>query len=281
MKKINYILLFITTFTSFYTFAFLGGGTGGVVTDPKSYTYYTAQIDHAIEQIEYAERQLKEVTKSYEMLTSIDDNITGNLQRAQSYAKKIEDLKELQNLSLGDIKRSLIYTTKALDEVAEIPQYQNDIADGIDDVFGEEQQGRNDWVSVEAEKKRSKQKAYKQAIVDSEVAQGKVKLQLEQMEELALATNTAETMKDSTDVANTILLQMLDRQQEMIKILSNISKNIAIAYYDGKDIEKKSSVIDGKDLLNPSDWETKSNGRKVKTMSEMIENCNPLINKCF
>lgn len=277
MKNLNYIFLFVST----SAFSFIGGGAGGIVTDPTSYTYYTTQIEQAIDQVKLAEKQLKEVTKSYEMLTSIDENITGNLQRAQNYAKKIKDLKELQNLSLGDIRRSLIYTTKALDEIAEIPQYQNDIADGIDDVFGEEQQERNDWVSVEAEKKRSKQKAYKQAIVDSEVAQGKVKLQLEQMEELALATNTAETMKDSTDVANAILLQMLDRQQEMIKILSNISKNVAIAYYDGKDIEKKSSIVDGKDLLKPSDWETKRNGKKAKTMSEMIENCNPLLNKCF
>lgn len=276
MKNLNYIFLFVST----SAFSFIGGGAGGIVTDPTSYTYYTTQIEQAIDQVKLAEKQLKEVTKSYEMLTSIDENITGNLQRAQNYAKKIKDLKELQNLSLGDIRRSLIYTTKALDEIAEIPQYQNDIADGIDDVFGEEQQERNDWVSVEAEKKRSKQKAYKQAIVDSEVAQGKVKLQLEQMEELALATNTAETMKDSTDVANAILLQMLDRQQEMIKILSNISKNVAIAYYDGKDIEKKSSIVDGKDLLKPSDWETDSGSYEIKTMSERIKNCNPLLNKC-
>lgn len=270
MKK---TLLSIMACTSCYTFAFLGGGTGGVVTDPKSYTYYTAQIDHAIEQVKIAEQQIKKATETYEMVTSIDDNITGNLQRAQRYAKKIKDLKE--NFDVGDVRKSLIYAKRAITSVGEIPEYQEDIEKNINDTFGVETEKRNDWVSVEAERKASKQKALKQAVIDAETAKGKIDLQLESLEELTTATNTTDSLKDASDTTNTILIEMLEAQHEIIKLLASISQNIALADYEGDeslsgDNFKKHS---GRSMTDKSDWQVESPTKNKKT-----SDCDPFTN---
>lgn len=260
----------VTLLTAVSTAAF---GFGGVVTDPVSYTYYVQQLEQAMNQIKVAEEQVKKATDTYEEITSVDDRLAGNLSRAQNYVKKIQDL---QDVSLKDARKSLLYTKKALEEIGEIPEYQDEISKEIDTVFGEENQGKNVWVSVEAQKRAQKQAAFKQAIIDSEVAHGKVELQLEELEALAVATNSTDSAKDATDVTNTILLAILDGQQEVVKQLANISRNLSLAEYDGAESKAEDvHIINGKDITNPDDWKSSSKD-KVKTSSE----CNPFEGGC-
>ncbi|MEZ8481157.1 hypothetical protein AB9R81_23435 [Vibrio cyclitrophicus] len=248
---------------------------GGVVTDPGSYSYYATQIEQAIEQVELAEDQIKQATKTYDKIVNVDKSITGNLQRADRSLKRISDL---QNVSITDVRKSMQYAKKALDEVTDIPQYHTEIEGEIDKTFGEENQSRGDWVNVEAEKRANKQKALKRAIVDSEVAQGKIKLQDEQLEDLALATNETDSLKDATDVTNAALLQMIEGQNEIINLLANISKNLALAEYNGdENLSTETHIINGKDIRNKADWEVK-NRNKVKSLSD----CDSLNNQnCY
>lgn len=248
---------------------------GGVVTDPGSYSYYATQIEQAIEQVELAEDQVKQATKTYDKIVNVDKSITGNLQRADRSLKRISDL---QNVSITDVRKSMQYAKKALDEVTDIPQYHTEIEGEIDKTFGEENQSRGDWVNVEAEKRANKQKALKRAIVDSEVAQGKIKLQDEQLEDLALATNETDSLKDATDVTNAALLQMIEGQNEIINLLANISKNLALAEYNGdENLSTETHIINGKDIRNKADWEVK-NRNKVKSLSD----CDSLNNQnCY
>lgn len=249
-------------------------GFGGVVTDPVSYTYYVQQLEQAMNQIKLAEDQIKTATDTYDEITSVDERLTGNLARAQKNLKKIKDM---QDLSLKDMRKSLMYAKNALEEVGEIPEYQESVSEEIDSIFGEENQSKNVWVSVEAQKRAQKQAAFKQAIIDSEVAHGKVNLQLEELEQLASATNESDTLKDSTDVTNTILLSILDGQQEVVKQLANISRNLSLAEYDGAESKKPEAVhiVDGKDLTNPNDWKVKS--KKPKTLAE----CGVFESNCY
>ncbi|PML45582.1 hypothetical protein BCT75_04155 [Vibrio lentus] len=263
-------LIISLAFACIPSFAF---GFGGVVTDPGSYSYYATQIEQAIEQVELAEDQIKQATKTYNKVVNVDKSITGNLNRADRSLKRISDL---QNVSITDVRKSMQYAKKALDEVADIPQYHTEIESEIDKTFGEENQGRGDWVNVEAEKRANKQKALKRAIIDSEVAQGKIKLQDEQLEDLALATNETNSIKDATDVTNTALLQMIEGQNEIINLLANISKNLALAEYNGdENLSTKTHIINGKDITDKSDWKT-NNRNKPKSYTE----CNPFVSKC-
>ena len=267
--KLNKLSSMLVWVVSVNVFAF-----GGVVTDPGSYSYYAIQIDQAIQQVKLAEDQVKQATKTYDKITNVDKSITGNLMRAQ---KQLEKIKSLQDVSLKDTRKSLQYAKNALDEVAGIPEYKSDISKEIDKTFGEEAKA-NDWVNVEAQKRASKQKALKQAVIDAELAQGKVQLQTKQLEELAEATNQTDDLKDATDVTNTALIQMLEGQQEMITLLANISKNLALSDYDG-DEESNGYIINGKDLRNPEEFKFKGNGKGNKKTSDILKEC-PLFSGC-
>lgn len=238
----NKLLFFCACFFSSLAFSF-----GGVVTDPTSYTYYVQQIEQAMEQLKTMEKQVAETTKVYDQVTSVDKRLMGNLDRAQAQLQKIKDM---QDWTISDARKSLKYAKRALEEVGEIPEYREEVTDGIDSVFGEKENKNNNWISVEAQKKAMRQKSLKQAIVDSEVAQEIIAVQLDELETLATATNATDTLKDSTDVTNTILLSLVDGQREVIQQLANISRNIALANYDGKDKENEKET-DIPDLTNP------------------------------
>lgn len=260
MKK----LLFAIALAPSLAFSF-----GGVVTDPGSYSYYATQIEQAIEQLKVAEDQLKTATDTYESVTSIDERLSGNLQRAQRSLESISDLKES---SIKDTRKSIQYAKKALDDLASVSDYKEEVEGQIDDVFKDDTKG---WVSVEAQKKASRQKAYKQAVIDAEVAQGKADLQLEHLEELASSANSSDTMKDAQDVTNAILLKMLENQSELIKLMGNISKNIALAKYDGSE---KPEETKAPDLTPPSNTKKViagcgpfDKGCKRKSIDEMMD----------
>ncbi|EOW9462497.1 hypothetical protein ACOCGI_003676 [Vibrio cholerae] len=266
--KLNKLSSMLVWVVSVNVFAF-----GGVVTDPGSYSYYATQIEQAIKQVKLAEDQVKQATKTYDKIVNVDKSITGNLMRAKNELARI---KSLQDMSLSDVRKSMQYAKKALDEVADIPEYKDDISKEIDKTFGEEAKN-NDWVNVEAQKRASKQKALKQAVIDAELAQGKIDLQRKQLEELAEATNQTDDLKDATDVTNTALIQMLEGQQEMITLLANISKNLALSDYNGGE-ESNGYIINGKDLRNPEEFGIKGK-RKAKSASEILKEC-PLFTGC-
>jgi hypothetical protein len=211
-------------------------GFGGVVTDPGSYSYYATQIEQAIEQVRLAEEQVNQATKTYNKVTSLEKNITGNAQRA---GRNLEKIKDLQNISKIDIEKSLRYAKKALKDVEEIPEYKKGIMDGVDSIFSKDNKDGG-WVNVEAEKRAARQQSFKKSLVDSELTLGKIEIQYERMEELAQATNETDSLKDSTDVTNTILLEMLGNQRDLITLLANVSQNVSLAFYDGDSQKTKS-----------------------------------------
>lgn len=227
------------------------GGLGDVVSDPTSYTYYAEQLEQGIDMLEVQERKLQKLVDSYNKLQNIENNVSGNIQRAKSTLNRIKALKEMTGTK--DLRDALKYAKRAIEEIEEIPEHATVIGDNVDEVFGNEEKESKksgQWISASklSEKKRHRQLAYKQAIVESEISKAKIKLQLEKAEELATATNTATSLKDSTDVTNTILLEMLENQREMIKHLSNTSRSLSMAYYDG---QKKTVTMPDIDLLKP------------------------------
>jgi len=82
-------------------------------------------------------------------------------------------------------------------------------------------------------------------------------------------------MKDAQDVTNALLIKMIESQGELITIVSNVSKNLALSQYDGGDHKNKASVVDGKDLLKPEDWKIK-NKKSSKTQMEILNQCDSL-----
>lgn len=267
-KRFYSILLLAALSISTEVFSF-----GSVVSDPGSYSYYGTQIEKAVRQIEVAQQQYKQAIETYNETVNIGNQLTGNLQRAK---RQYEKLKEMQEQAVASGKRTLQFTKEKLETLGDLPKLYLQIDASIEDSFGEEQQDRNDWVSVEQEKRAKKQKAYKQAVIDSEVAKSKVNLQMKDLEDLTLATNTSSSLKDALDVNNSVLLQMVENQQELIMLLSTISKNIAMASYDGGDVKTQKGFKDGKrngkSMTDKKDWGVKK--RKSSRGSDSMADCN-------
>lgn len=250
MKKLKLLVLLYGV--SFYSFSF-----GSVVTDPVSYSYYATQVETAINELKNGEIQLETIQKSLDMakdtynsVSSIDSNLSGNLKRAN------KTISNLQKMDIKEFEETLQFAKKSLDEVENIGNYKSGVETEIDNVFVESD--RKDWVNVELEKKAAKQKAFKTAIIDAELAQGKATLQVKHLEELALATDSANTSKDAQDVTNSLLLTMIDNQRELITLMASVSKNIALSEYNGEeDAPADAKVNNGRDITNKDDYKTK------------------------
>jgi len=245
--------LFIAIFLfSNYAFSF-----GGVVTDPLSYSYFATQIEQAISQLKTMEKSyetelsaLSTAEDTYDTTMSIEGKLTGNYNRAAAALKSIEDM------DYTGFRRSLQYAKKSLDDIENLVGYKDAIEVELDDMFAPTD--RKDWVNVELERKASKQRSFKRAVIDAEAAQGKVELQMDALEELAKASNSTDSMKDAQDVTNALLLKMIENQSELITLMASISKNIALSEYDGKDEEPKDARYQhGKDITNPDDFKVK------------------------
>ena len=61
--------------------------------------------------------------------------------------------------------------------------------------------------------------------------------------------NSTTNSKDAQDATNTLMLEMLENQRQMILLMGEVSKNLAVAAYDGSENKK----------FNP----TNSKGKKI------------------
>lgn len=231
-------------------------GFGGVVTDIGSYTYYVEQIEAAYSQLEKAEEQLGQLQETYEEITSIDDKLSGNLLRAKRAFERFENLKVN---SLSDLKRAVQYTNLTMGDLLDSEQYVGDLEENIEAVFGSND---SSWVKLELEsverQKASKQKSYKQSLIDAELALGKSNLQLDLLAEYSQMANSTDSSKDAQDVTNALLLEMLANQRELINLTASVSKNIALSsYVGGAEIDSISENQQGKTMTDDNYWDMK------------------------
>jgi hypothetical protein len=276
MRKFSTVILTLSLFSS-YSFGF-----GGVVTDPSSYTYYVEQIKAAKEQLKTAQQQFEEMEKTKDGVLNIQKNVTGNLLRAQ---KSLSNIAALKDQIKKNPKDFLEYSADALDDITKVDKYRADVTDNLNDTFGlEGDNAIGGWGDVKAEKTKpaSQQRAAKNAIVGAEVAKGKIAVQLDDIEALSTAANTATSLKDSSDINNALLAKIALNQQEVIKLLADISQNISLYFYEGKEnVDKvKASMVNGKDLLSDSDFKPNTSTNKPLSMSERGKKCNPFAGEC-
>jgi chromosome segregation ATPase len=251
---------------------------GGVVTDPTSYTYYVKQLEEAKKQLETAQESLDTITETKDGIFSIKSNVEGNLQRAQ---RSISRIKSLEDNIKDNPEDALNYASDALDDVSKIDKYRENVANNVEKQFGTLNDKVSDWGDVKTQKEiqAAKQEAAKKAIINAEVAKGKIAQQLEDLSSLANDANSATSLKDASDVNNAILLKMNENLVEIIALISDISQNISLAYYNGKEnVDKEPAHMkDGKSMLNADDWKpTKT--QKVKSLTE--RGCNPFSGEC-
>jgi len=236
---------------------------GSVVTDIGAYSYYAEQIEAATSQLKKMEEQIKLATDTYNQISSIDDNLKGNYNRAVNAAKKLKDLRDIEDLSeFSKIRRSIQYADGTLSDLLDSEEYAGTIDKNIDSLFGE---GSSEWTQLSAIKSK-KQQGYKNTIINAELAQAQARLQLETLDEYSAMVNSTTTSKDAQDATNTLMLEMLENQRQMILLMGEVSKNLAVAAYDGVTPGSEPTSYTGNKITDSNYWGMEKKG--VQTMSD-------------
>ncbi|EOX3329390.1 hypothetical protein ACPFTR_003235 [Vibrio cholerae] len=199
----------------------------GVVTDLKSYSYYTEQIKNQVEMIEKQESMLKKADESIKLAETTKRSLEGAYRKAK---------RQSDNL-IYDIERArdnpLQTAIKIEDKLNEMKpaEVRSQISDQIDDIYSYDSTSpwqRNDKAHAEA------QRSVKRLMVLSEEASLLSSANLSEASRLMEAANSAETQKEATDVTNAILTEMLKNQNRIIDLMSAFQTTFAKIHYSGE-----------------------------------------------
>lgn len=251
MKK---VIIFTLSMIATFNVAAIGG-VGDVVSDPTSYTYYAKQLEEVQKQLQTAKENLSTAIEAKDIAMKTKSNLEGTYRRAQRaisnfqsmreqldkdpmrFAEKmIEDRRDVAGMMDSTAKKVSSVFNPAKNSMEDIQEFTGQDADGND--------WSSDWIAVKQAKKQVARKELEKAIVDAEKADAMVGLQLEDIEDLAKKANAAPTQKDASDITNALLLQMIEQNQQLIELVSNISRSYAMTSlsegnWNNKDIYQK------------------------------------------
>jgi hypothetical protein len=199
----------------------------GVVTDLKSYTYYTAQIKNQVDMIDQQTSMLKKAAESVKLAEKTKKSLEGAYSKAKRQAESIlydiERAKEDPLNAAIDIEDSL--------SDSDPKKVREQINKHIDDTYKYETTSpwqRNDKAKAEA------QKSVKRLMVLSEESTALSAYNLKELQSLIEAANASETQKEATDVTNAILTEMLKNQNRIIDMMAAFQTTFAKLHYDGE-----------------------------------------------
>lgn len=252
-KTATTILLMSMTFNSI--------GAGMVVSDPTAYAYFANQIKEAqkmysenVDQFQKsyknASDKLKTAIETQEHVNKVRSNIEGNLKHVVGL---IEDIEKMGDMIEAD---KAMMSDMVLADIKDIKGYRENVKNNLEELFDiESYRGTNnetnwqgddksesDWITVASEQNIMRQEAVKATIIASSEAKAKMTKEIKDLKELSELANNSLTIKDTTDVANTLFVKMIQNQQETIKLLANISNSIAMMNYTGTSKHKKKSI---------------------------------------
>ncbi|HCJ6874160.1 TPA: hypothetical protein NU929_003363 [Vibrio cholerae] len=196
-----------------------------VVTDLKSYTYYTEQINKQVEMIEKQESLLKKADQSIKLAESTKRNLES------AYRKAIRQAKNLAY----DIERAkenpLDFAIKIEDSINETnsKSMQDELSKSIDQAYKFD--SASPW---QRNQKREEiaQQSVKKLMVLSDEARALNVYNLDELQNLIDDANAAETQKEATDVTNAILTEMLKNQLRIIDLMAAYQMTFAKLHYD-------------------------------------------------
>ena len=198
MRKL-YLSLIVSSFLSASAHA------GVVVSDPGSYARQAQELQQLQEHLKTLNEQLEAAKKT-------QDAITGNYKRAKNllrdidrYAEKLKDatraVTNLKNLDLKDLDLSNILDAR---------DYIDEIYKDGDTILQRSQ--------TQGQRNVYKLKSSKAALENSEVIINSQEERLNKIQTLADEIDSTEELKDSIDVNNRLLAELLLSQQELLNL---------------------------------------------------------------
>lgn len=244
------LILLLSAFFLFSSASALG--FGDIVSDPKSYSYYAQQLKETQEALDTAKTQLKTALETKDIARNTQKNLEGTYRRAQRAISDFKAMKEEMN------KDSLAFAEKMIRDRRDVGEMRENTGKKVSKIFdpalrsvdeikksaGVDDNGKEwspTWQGVKVAQKKIVRDELKKAVTNAEIVDALAANQLENIEDLAIKANSATSQKDATDVTNALLLQLIDQNQQMLKLVASISRNFAITNlsennYESEDI---------------------------------------------
>jgi hypothetical protein len=266
MKKRTLKLASIFLASSLFTNVALAGMP---VTDPTSYTYYIQQLKEAQNQLKTMQDNLDVVTKSKETLLTMSSDITGAYNRAKGI---VNDLKQVEGI-ISQTNR-VFSDAKRLKDLADDPKaIFKEVDLNFDNIFVDMTDPEVNPYMVQRKKQAEVQKIFKDALRSSEIELAKLPSRMEAIEKLASQIDQTANIKDSQDLTNRLLTELIVGQERMISLLAQLAQAEVAAEYTGYSEEKDGAFRDRS--------HAKKTDSKPSKLKEFLTEDTPALDKPF
>lgn len=200
-----------------------------VVSDPKSYTYYMKQLKEASQQLKKLEEQISIASDTKEQVTNMAADVTGVYNRAKGITKDLQKVRGLMEKP----KRVFSDAQRILEHGEDSAAIFKEVDLNLDNIFVDiSNPDINPWM-VQKKKQNEVQKIFKDALRNTEIELAKMPARMEGIEALAAQIDTTENIKDSQDLTNRLITELIIGQERMITILSQLAQAEVAAQYTG------------------------------------------------
>ena len=208
----------ITIFCVFYLASITSSHAQLATFDATQATNMIRQIEQSVEMIEQAEQQ---VTK----LEDMNGNLSGNLGRASGL-----------NGQLNDLKRKYRRLTRSIERLdlgnGTVPDFSDvkDIQQTLDHIY--------DPATFNRPQKRKLQRLHKQtskkaALEEAELTINTIEGNLQDVDKLINESDATESLKDSQDMTNKLLIALISNQIQMKNLVAQLTRVEASESYEG------------------------------------------------
>jgi hypothetical protein len=234
MKKLVSLLLLVAVSLP------LSVNAGMVVSDPASYTYYVKQLKEAQTLLKAMQDQVKIATDTNDTVLRMADDVVGKYNRARGV---VDDLRNIKDV-LSQPRRVFSSVDKIL-ALADDPEAQfKEVDVNLDKIFVDISDPEiNPWM-VQKKREIEVQKIFKDAMRSTELEMAKMPQRIEAIEKLAGQIDTTENIKDSQDLTNRLIVELITGQERMITLMSQMGQAEVAAQYTGYNEEIASEFQD-------------------------------------
>lgn len=205
-----------------------------VVSDPGVYARMATELKNLQEQLKVMKETYNTAVDTYEAVTGNGGFGVGAVPEIAKIRNKLEDItKPIHNIPT-------IIDTDDLD-LSKI----EDVQKTLDAVWKTEDGLLNDAKTAK-EKEKIRQRATKSVIEQSTVAMEGMKDSIQRTEQIAYELDKTESLKESQDLTNRLLIEIISILQQQLIIESSLARAEQLAAYEGADSENEEYSDTGK-----------------------------------
>lgn len=221
---------------------------GMAVTDPTSYSYYMKQLKEAGEQLKKLEEQIALAEDTKKQVTDMAADVTGVYNRAKGIT---EDLNRVKGL-MGQSRRVFSDAEKLLDLEGDAGAIFKEVDINLDKIYVDiSDPDINPWM-VQHKKNHEVQKIFKDNLRNAEIELASMPARMEAIEKLSAQIDQTENIKDSQDLTNRLITELIIGQERMITILSQLAQAEVAAQFTGYNEEVADEFRDRSNAKNPA-----------------------------